>query len=169
MPALDLTDAHVKALKCPPGQRIIEVRDADVHGLEIRVTSAGVKTWRLHYTRRSDGRRRAVKLGRYPSMSLKKARSRAKALQSGIEDMDAREDPAARLQARRTAHTFSELAEDWIERHAKPNRCARAVADDRSMLDRHILPEIGSMKIGEISKRDVIRLLDRVAAKADAR
>jgi integrase len=110
-----------------------------------------------------------MKLGRYPNMSLKKARSRAKALQSGIEDMDAREDPAASLQARRTAHTFRELAEDWIERHAKPNRCARAVADDHSMLDRHILPEIGSIKIGEITKRDVIRLLDKVAAKTDAR
>jgi hypothetical protein len=158
MPALDLTDARVKALKCPPSQRIIEVRDTDVHGLEIRVTSGGVKTWRLHYTRRSDGRRRAVKLGRYPNMSLKKARARAKALQSGIEDVEAREDPAAHLQARRTAHTFTDLAVDWIERHAIPNRCARAVADDRSMLDVHILPEIGSIKISEVTKRDVIRL-----------
>lgn len=169
MSAVDLTDARVKALKCQPGQRIIEVRDTDVHGLEIRVTSTGVKTWRLHYTRRSDGRRRAVKLGRYPTLSLKQARARAKALQSGIEDLEAREDPAAQLRARRTAHTFKELAEDWIERHAIPNRCGRAVADDRSMLNLHVLPEIGSMKIGEISKRDVIRLLDMVAVKADAR
>lgn len=169
MPTLDLTDARVRALKCPADQRIIEVRDTDVHGLEIRVTTSGVKTWRLHYTRRSDGRRRALKLGRYPNMSLKNARARAKALQSGIEDVEAREDPAASLQARRTAHTFRELAEEWIERHAIPNRCARAIADDRSMLDLHVLPEIGSMKIGEVSKRDVIRLFDRVAAKADAR
>lgn len=169
MPALDLTDARVRALKCPEGQRVIEVRDTDVHGLEMRVTKGGVKTWRLHYTRRSDGRRRAVKLGRYPSMSLKKARARAKALQSTIEDMDVREDPAALLHARRKAQTFEELAEDWIERHATPNRCARAVADDRSMLDRHVLPEIGLMKIGEVSKRDVIRLVDKVAGKADAR
>ena len=38
-----------------------------------------------------------------------------------------------------------------------------------SMLDRHICPEIGAMKAGEITKRDVIRLLDAVAAKVDAR
>jgi integrase len=37
------------------------------------------------------------------------------------------------------------------------------------MLDRHVLPEIGSMKISEISKRDVIRLLETVATKPDAR
>jgi hypothetical protein len=155
-------------VKIPRRLTVREQRGA-VHGLEIRVTNGGVKTWRLHYTRRSDGRRRAVKLGRYPSMSLKKARARAKALQSSIEDMDIREDPAERLQARRTAQTFKELAEEWIERHARPNRCARAVADDLSMLSRHILPEIGLMKIGEISKRDVIRLLDKVTAGADAR
>jgi hypothetical protein len=37
------------------------------------------------------------------------------------------------------------------------------------MLDRHILPHIGSMKAGEISKRDVISLLDAVVAAPDAR
>ncbi len=37
------------------------------------------------------------------------------------------------------------------------------------MLKRHVLPEIGSMKAGEVSKRDVIRLLDKVAAQPDAR
>ncbi len=37
------------------------------------------------------------------------------------------------------------------------------------MLDRHVLPEIGRMKAREVTKRDVIRLLDNVAAKTDAR
>lgn len=37
------------------------------------------------------------------------------------------------------------------------------------MLARHILPEIGDMKAREVTKRDIIRLLDRVAAKPDAR
>jgi integrase len=37
------------------------------------------------------------------------------------------------------------------------------------MLNRHVLPEIGPMKAEEITKRDLIRLLDTVAAKTDAR
>ena len=37
------------------------------------------------------------------------------------------------------------------------------------MLARHVLPEIGSMRAAEVTKRDVIRLLDTVAAKGDAR
>ncbi len=37
------------------------------------------------------------------------------------------------------------------------------------MLTRHILPAIGAMKAGEVSKRDLNRLLDAVVAKPDAR
>lgn len=37
------------------------------------------------------------------------------------------------------------------------------------MLDRHILPRIGAMKAVEVTKRDVIRLLDAVAGTPDAR
>lgn len=125
--------------------------------------------WRMHYTRQSDGRRRAVALGTYPSIALKEARRKARRFQTEIEDDDVRADPAAVKQARRAAETFSELADDWIELHGKPNKSERAVRDDRSMLDRHILPEIGSMKAGEITKRDVIRLLDTVKVKTDAR
>jgi integrase len=59
----------LKALRCAPAQKITEIRDAAVRGLEIRVTALGTKTWRLHYTRRSDGRRRAVSLGNYPALN----------------------------------------------------------------------------------------------------
>jgi hypothetical protein len=41
-----------------------EWRDSRQPNLELRVTAKGTKTWRLHYTR-SDGRRKAMKLGRY--------------------------------------------------------------------------------------------------------
>jgi integrase len=169
MPTRTLTDALLRSLKCEPGKRCVEVRDEGRSGLEIRVWESGAKTWRLHYTRRSDGRRRVVKLGTYPALTLKDARLQAKRLQVGIEDEGTRADPAAARQERKIAETFTELAEEWIERHANPNKSRRALQDDRSMLDRHILPHIGSMKAGEISKRDVIGLLDAAVAAPDAR
>jgi integrase len=165
---LKLTDARVKALKCKEGS-LLEVRDSAVSGLEIRVTRSGAKSWRLHYTRRSDGKRRAVALGPYPSLSLKAARRKAKGLQSEIEDNEARGDPATGVRARRGAHTFDQLANDWKERHGRPNKTPRAFRDDELMLARHILPEIGSMKASEITKRNIIRLLDTVVEKPDAR
>ena len=169
MPARSLTDAYVKAARCETGKRVLEIRDTDVRGLELRVLAGGTKSWRLHYTRRSDGRRRAIALGTYPNVPLKEARRKAKAYQTQIEDESVRADPAEVRRARKAAETFKELSDDWLELHAKPNKAPRAVADDQSMLARHVLPEIGSMRAVEITKRDVIRLLDTVAAKSDAR
>lgn len=164
-----LTDTYVRALKCPDGKPMKEVRDADVSGLEIRVMRSGTKTWRLHYTRRGDGKRRALSIGGYPDMSLKDARTKAKRLQSEIQDGEIRADPASAVQARKEADTFREVAAEWLGRHAVPNKTPRVVADDRSMLERHVLPEIGDMRAGEVTKRDVRRLLDTMQAKADAR
>src|SRR5882757_3968815 len=114
MASLDLNDALLRALKCAPDQRLLEIRDASIPGLEIRVWASGVKAWRLHYTRRSDGRRRVATLGRYPGLTLKQARTKAKALQATIEDAEVRADPAAEGQARRAAGTFAELADEWL-------------------------------------------------------
>lgn len=169
MPVVTLTDAFLKTLKPVADRKISEYRDEEVHGLEIRVWATGAKSWRCHYTRRSDGRRRVVGLGSYPSMPLKEARRRAKAYQTQIEDDQKRADPAAERTARKAAVTFSDLADDWIELHGRPNKSPRALQDDVSMLARHVRPEIGAMKAAEVSKRDVIRLLDVVAAKPDAR
>lgn len=169
MPALKLTDAFVKGVKSKPVLKLQEFRDEALHGLELRVSEGGSKSWRLHYTRRSDGKRRAVTLGSYPALALKETRRRAKQLQAEIEDEEKRADPAGCLKARREAETFEEVAAAWIERHGVPNKSPRALQDDRSMLVRHVLPEIGQIKAREITKRDIIRLLDKVAAKPDAR
>ncbi|MCH9806690.1 MAG: tyrosine-type recombinase/integrase [Alphaproteobacteria bacterium] len=169
MPTVKLTDTFIKGCKCNAGVALVEFRDTDARGLELRVSAKGKKTWRLHYTRRSDGKRRAVGLGTYPDLSLKEARAKARGMQGTIENAEVRADPAARVLANRGAETFAEIAEVWMERHAVPNKGARTISDDRSMLRMHILPEIGAMKAVEITKRDIIRLLDEVAAKLDAR
>ena len=169
MARIHLTDTRVKSLRCKPGQKVSEIRDAEVRGLEQRVSAGGSKTWRLHYTRRSDGRRRAVSLGSYPALSLKAARSKVKGFQAAIEDEEIKADPATDREIRRRSQTFSEIANEWLARHARPNNSPRSVRDQISMLDRHIRPRIGAVRVTEITKRDVIRLLDEVAAQPDAR
>lgn len=160
----------------------LELRDGEVAGLELLVGRGGAKTFRLRYRRGSDRRKLAITLGRFdkdapevtnesqPGLStrltLKGARTLA-TLVLGQIGLGA--DPANGVRERKTAVTFRELADEWMERHAKPNKSARALDDDRSMLARHVLPEIGCQKAGEIAKRDIIRLLDAVSAKSDAR
>lgn len=165
----NLTDALLRSLNCEPGRKMMEVRDSGFPGLEVRVMAGGRKTWRLHYTRRSDGRRRVIKLGSYPALSLKDARTRAKRLQAEVEDGATHADPAGDRAAHRKAETFAEIAAEWLERHARPNKRPRTVKGDEAMLARHVLPVIGAMKAVDITKRDIIRLFDGITAKHDAR
>lgn len=159
-----LTARFVEAAATDKAQT--EIRDTKVTGLELRLTRAGVKSWAMRYRRRSDAKKRIVTLGRFPEMTLDAARKQAAVLKVAVADGA---DPAEAASERRAASTFTELAEDWLQLHAIPKNKAEVVGDARSMLKCHVLPEIGSMRIGEITKKDVLRMIDRVAAKVDLR
>ncbi len=166
MPMELLTDRRVETARPAEGQNRLELRDTKMRGLELRVGKKdGSKSWTLLYTRRSDSRVRRVAIGPFPQIGLAEARRRALALKIEIESG---EDPATGVQSKRTAPTFQQLSDEWVKLHG-PNKSARSLADNISMLKRHILPVIGAMKAEEVTKRDVLRLLDLVALKPDAR
>lgn len=160
-----LTDRRVKHAKPESGQSRLELRDLDIRGLELRVTKSDQKTWSLVYTRKSDGTVRRVTIGPYPQIGLAEARQRAMALKIQVEEGS---DPAAKLKEVKSAPTFKDLSEDWVRIHG-PNKGARSLADDVSMLRRHVWPVIGAMKAQAVKKRDILFLLDSVALKPDAR
>ena len=74
-----------------------------------------------------------------------------------------REDPAGQVRSRNASLTFAQLATTWVNRHGRPNKVPRALYDDELMLNREICPAIGAMRADEVSKRDVIRILDGFA------
>lgn len=167
MPQEALTERRVQTARPGEGQDRLELRDTKVRGLELRVgQKQDSKRWAFIYTRRSDSRVRRVTLGRYPDLTLAEARTRAIKLRSEVEEGA---DPANVVRIEKAAPTFGELAEEWIERHGRPNKSAHALRDNLSMLERHINPVIGAIKAEDVTKRDIIKLLDRVAAGADAR
>lgn len=163
MATLKFTALFVENIKVADGRQAF--LDSHTKGLELRVTDTGTKSWAVRYTRKSDGRRRRVTLGTFPATSLEEARIAAQEkLIAAARGMD----PASHVQERREAMTFREVSDEWEKRHG-PNKGWKSLKDDRRMLDRHVLPQIGDMIAGEIQKRDVIRLLDVVAATPDAR
>lgn len=64
------------------------------------------------------------------------------------------------LTARKRASTFRELAAEYLERHAKPNK--KSWRYDERMLDTYLLPAWGGRKATEIDRADVMRLLDGI-------
>lgn len=143
-----------------------DIRDAATRGLQLRVSRHGAKSWALRYRRKSDRKLRRLTLGAFPAVSLEEARQQCR---DHLAAIGRGADPAGEAKDRRAAETFAEVAREWTDRHARQNKAFRTLRNDGYMLERHILPEIGAMKAAEVTKRDIIRMLDRVAQKPDAR
>ncbi len=160
---MKLTDRGVYCAKCPSNLNQYDFRDDQVRGLVLRVYSRGAKSWFVFYRRRQDNRRRIVKLGAYPGLSLKQARDRA---EIELGRIAAGEDPQAQREetrARSGTDTMAEIAEDYLERYAKHKRPA-SYAMDLWQVKTYVLPRWGKRPVGEVTKRDVQALLEEVAS-----
>ena len=132
------TDRSIAGLKTRD-QRY-EVWEDGHTGLGVRVGTTGRKSW--IYLFRFEARPRRLTLGVYPRMGLADARlAHAKArklLQEGI-------DPGRQhLEARRAeqdAETVSELIEEFLKRHVRPNR--KGAQDLERALRRDVEPAWG--------------------------
>ncbi len=58
-----------------------------------------------------------------------------------------------------------DLARDYLERHAKPNKRPKSVRDDQAMIDKAILPVLGERRVRDVTRREIedlhIRSKDR--------
>lgn len=157
MPTLRLTDSALRSLKTSKVQE--EFWDAGFKGggFGIRVSgSTGEKRFVLRYT--VDGKRKRMTLGTYPGVSLATAR---KAARETVVAVDKGLDPAEEHRKRREAPTFHELADEYMERHAKPKK--RSWPYDHRMLEGYLLDPWGDRKAAEVTRFDVMALLDEIA------
>src|SRR5262245_41346436 len=150
-----LTDRHLRALR--PGPTPIETWDAQQPGLIVRVLPSGTRQFAVRY--RIRGKRRRLKLGEYPAVSLATARKRARKAQSAIDNG---EDPARDRQAAKAAptDTVKALAADYLKKHAR--KFKRSADEDERILDVDVLPKWGERSVRELTRRDVRALIDRV-------
>ncbi len=69
---------------------------------------------------------------------------------------------AVRWAAERNAETVVDLVVEYIERHAKPNMKPATAAEDERMLNRDVISHLGKRKAKEITRRDLIIVLDGI-------
>lgn len=154
-----LTELLVAKVAPPPSGRVT-LWDAMLPGFGLRVTDKGAKSWIIMY--RLGGRtapRKRLKLGAYPMLSLANARAQAR---NAFHEVARGIDPAAK-HVDRKPDTFEEVAHEFIERHAKPkNRGWRYQEAD---IKRELTPLWGARPITEITRRDVLDVLDRVSGR----
>jgi hypothetical protein len=83
-----------------------------------------------------------------PLLTFHRAKGRARII---LADALRGNDPVADDRAAREAATMRQLAADYLEQHAIPKKRDRSVENDRSMINRIILPRLGSKKVAAIS------------------
>lgn len=133
--------------------------DSKLTGLAIRVSHTGRKVWEVGF--RIDGQFRRKDLGLFPAVTLADARQLA---QEALLMAARGEDPRTERRERRAALTFAKLAEEYLEKHAKPNK--RTWRSDHNILHKDAVPAWRHRKVTDLKRRDVIALLDDVAARA---
>ena len=135
-----------------------EIRDEVIKGLHVVVTPAGAATFYVRY-RCAAGQRR-YKIGRYGVLTIEQARTRAKKALGQVADG---EDPAGGRSADRKAPTLAEVGERYMAEHVATHCKPRTVRTYRDLLNNHILPTLGSKKVGAIVRADVERMHQAIA------
>jgi integrase len=67
------------------------------------------------------------------------------------------EDPAEQRDKGRQAPTFKEVAERYMVEHATEKKKPRSIKEDRRLLDKVILPVLGSRKLADITRADIAK------------
>src|SRR5436190_14930202 len=143
--------------KCVPvAGTQIDYHDDKVAGLALRVSPTGAKSWTVLYRHR--GRSRRLTLGSATVISLATARERAREV---LREASHGGDPAAVKQHGRQAATMSDLADLYLEKHAKLKK--RSWRADKNLLDNKILPRWRNRAIVDIARNDVLLLVEAVA------
>jgi integrase len=122
-----------------------------------RVLPSGLVEFATRY--RIQGRRRRLKLGTFPAVSLKQARVLARKAKGEI---DTDHDPAAERRAAKAipTDTVGALADDYLKRHAR--KFKRSAAEDERALNVEVLPTWKERSVSQLTRRDVRALLERI-------
>ena len=155
--AQTLTVRTIETIK--PGRERREIADRLLPGLYLVVQPTAAKSWAVRY--RSGGRTRKHTLGTYPAVDLKTARELAsKALRAVAEGRDPGREKTQEREAR--PDSVAAVAKLFVERHCTRANRPRTAAETKRLLDLHVLPRWRSRLAREITRRDVLDLLDRI-------
>ena len=156
MPLLNLTDRFVANCKPKDGKQT-DFFDAHTSGLSLRVSKNGKRTWSLVFTA-PRGTRARLTLGHYPQTSLVSARTLAT---EALGLLDEAKDPRTMVSPQAAATvTVALLCESYLEKHVRPN--LRTAGNFEQRLKKNVLPLIGPVRLVDLHKRDINRVVDGV-------
>ena len=151
MASLKLTKTIVESLEPSPQEQVIW--DESLPGFGVWIKPTGVRSYIVQYRNRHTGASKRMTIGQHgPLLTFEQAKRQARAL---LADAARGQDPVEERRHARKAPTVADLAADYLAHHATPKKRPKSVRDDRSMLDRIIVPRLGSKKVDAVGRRDI--------------
>jgi integrase len=159
---LKLTDRTIRAAKTEQKDLFL----SDGLGLYLRVRSSGNKSWLYRY--KAEKATKWHELGIYPDMSLSEARLAAHHAKATRKSGDDPVEKKAALKkekesARKKAEarlTVNELFQKWLQtdlKHRKDNG-----AEVVRLFNKDVLPQLGEIKADELTKNQVMQIVDKL-------
>ena len=160
-PQMALKDLEIRCLSGKPKPYKV----ADERGLFLLVQPSGAKLWKMKY--RIHGYERKLAFGRYPEVSLSKARERRdearQMLADGLDPLTVKRQAEAEAKIS-AATTFKEVAEEYIDRMVVEGRSEATITKARwflKLLDR----DIAHRPISQITPHELLIFLRKVEAR----
>ena len=152
-----LTARSVEALRPAAVRR--EIPDSHMPGLYLIVQPSGAKGWAVRY--RHQGVSRKHTIGSYPQLDLKTARALGgKTLRSAAEGRDAGHEKRQNRAAK--ADSVDRVVAEFLDRHVRRSNRPRTAQETERLLRLHVLPRWRGRVVHQITRRDVLDVLDRV-------
>jgi integrase len=167
-----ITKRTVDALQPEPGRDVF-AWDSELRGFGVRVKPSGVKTFLIQY-RNAEGRTRRLVLGQYGALAPETARDLARKKLAAVAEG---EDPSADRHAVRAGMSVSEVC-DWYLEQAEAGRIlgrnrrpikASTLRMDRSRIETHIKPLLGSRLVNGLTLHDIEGMQADIATGKSAR
>jgi len=153
-----MTASEVARLRDPKRYRV-----GGASGLILLITPAASKFWMCRV--QFNGKRRDVRLGRYPEMSLAYARETThevhRAVRAGLAPETYLEsaEPVLPTELEDGSHTFNQAAKDFIAFKQSEWKNLRHRKQVRNTLKTYAGPIIGNMDVADITLDDVLKVL----------
>ena len=151
---INFTKTIIDALSKPESGKRDTYHDIKTLGLQLRVTTSGIKTFSV-YRRIKGGNPERVTLGRYPDMTIEQARKSAAEINQHIISG---KNPADRLREAKREMTLSDLFQEYMERRAAFNRRP----DKPKATFRLYLSDWNARKLSTIRHEEVDRLHKKI-------
>lgn len=151
-----ITKRLVDGLK-PDSDRDVWAWDDQIKGFAVRVKPSGHKSYMIQY--RSQGRTRRYTLGAHGTLTPDQARKLA---QKKLGEVAEGGNPSEERKRGRQAASVQELANRYMDEHARPKKKPASASRDERLLRRFILPALGKRKIMSVTRADVAQLHHKI-------